>query len=148
MKQTTQKKWNNQGFSLIEIMIVLGLIGGIVAYIASRIADSGANAKVKTANLVIRNTMDQLEMYRDACGSYPTTAQGLKALVEKPSGEPACESWGPEAYSKSIPKDPWSRELVYESDGNDFEIISYGNDRRPGGDGADGDISSKKLDKR
>ncbi len=140
------KKVNNRGFSLIEILIVLGLIAGIVAFVATRVAGAGANAKVKTTKLMIQNTIDQLEQYRDACDSYPTTSQGLKALTQKPAGDPPCESWGPEPYSKDMPKDAWGTELVYESaDGLDFEIISYGNNKRPGGDGADGDISSKKM---
>lgn len=140
-----KRKLDNRGFSLIEILIVLGLIAGIVAFVASRVAGAGANAKVKTTKLMIQNASDQLELYRDACDSYPTSSQGLMALTKKPSGDPGCESWGPEPYAKDIPKDAWGRELVYESDGIDYEIISYGNDKRPGGDGADEDISSKKM---
>lgn len=140
-----KRKVDNKGFSLIEILIVLGLIAGIVAFVATRVSSSSKNAKVKQAKLMIQSTMDQLELYRDACDTYPTTAQGLKALTQKPAGDPPCESWGPEPYSKDVPKDAWGREFGYESDGSDFEIISFGNDKRPGGDGADEDISSKKM---
>lgn len=139
------KKVNNRGFSLIEILIVLGLIAGIVAFVATKVAGAGKNAKVKQTILMIRGVQDNLELYRDACDNYPSTAQGLKALTQKPAGDPPCESWGPEPYSKEMPKDAWGTELVYESDGTDYEIISYGDNKRPGGEGADGDISSKKM---
>ncbi len=142
------KKINNRGFSLIEILIVLGLIGTIVAYIATKVTGASENAKVKQSVTMMRGVIENLEMYRNDCGSYPTTTQGLRALTEKPAGEPACESWGPEPYSKDIPRDAWKTEFVYESaDGIDYEIISYGANKRPGGEGSDEDISSSKLNK-
>jgi general secretion pathway protein G len=140
-------KLNNRGFSLIEIMIVLGLIGGIVALIAKRVGNAQSNAKVKQTKLIMRQTMDQLEMYNQDCGSYPTSSQGLVALVKQPAGDPPCESWGPQPYSKEEPKDAWTNAFKYESDGTDFEIISLGKDKRPGGDGDAKDISSKNLSK-
>lgn len=136
---------NNKGFSLIEIMIVLGLIAGIVAFIATKIGGQQKNAMVKQTRLMIQNTIDQLELYNTDCQSYPTTAQGLKALTQKPAGEPGCESWGPSPYAKEEPRDAWGKAFIYESDGTDFEIISYGDDKRPGGDASAADISSKKL---
>ena len=139
------KKVNNRGFSLIEILIVLGLIAGIVAFVATRVAGAGDNAKVKQSKLMIQNTKDQLELYRDACDSYPSTTQGLAALTKKPAGDPPCEAWGPEPYAQAQPKDAWGTDLVYESDGSDYEIISYGKNKRPGGEGSDEDISSKKM---
>lgn len=136
---------NSKGFSLIEILIVLGLIAGIVAFIATKIGGQQKNAQVKQTRLLIQSTLDQLELYNTDCQTYPTTSQGLKALTAKPSGEPACESWGPSPYAKEVPRDAWGREFIYESDGTDVEIISYGSDKRPGGEEAGADISSKKL---
>lgn len=145
MQQMRDLAANNKGFSLIEILIVLGLIAGIVAFIASKIGGQQKNAMVKQTRLMIQNTIDQLELYNTDCQSYPTTSQGLKALTQKPAGDPPCESWGPSPYAKEEPKDAWGRTFVYESDGTDYEIISYGDDRRPGGEGSAADISSKNL---
>lgn len=145
MNTSTTLLKNQKGFSLIEILIVLGLIAGIVAMIASRVGNSQQNAMVKQTKLMINQTIDQLEMYNQDCNSYPTTTQGLSALVKQPAGEPPCESWGPQPYSKGEPKDAWGNAFGYESDGTDFEIISYGKDKRPGGEGAGKDISSKNL---
>ncbi len=136
-------KLSNKGFSLIEILIVLALVGGIVALIATRVGGAQDNANRKQSVIIMRQVMDQLELYNNDCGSYPTTEQGLIALVKKP-GE-ACESWGPAPYAKEEPKDAWKNKLNYESDGTEFEITSYGKNKRPGGDAAGEDISSKKL---
>ena len=136
---------NQRGFSLIEIMIVLGLIGGIVALIASRVSGQQANATVKQTKLLIKQTIDQLEMYNQDCNSYPTSGQGLAALVKQPAGEPPCESWGPQPYSKDEPRDAWGNPFGYESDGTDYDITSFGKDKRPGGDAVNKDISSKNL---
>lgn len=135
--------FNNRGFSLIEILIVLALVGGIVALIASRVGGAQQNANRKQTIIIIRQVMDQLELYNNDCGSYPTTDQGLAALVKKPAD--GCESWGPVAYANEEPKDAWQNKLGYESDGTDFEITSFGKNKRPGGEGIDADISSKKL---
>ena len=67
------------------------------------------------------------------------------ALVKKPSGEPSCENWGPNPYAKDIPKDAWGQPFHYESDGIEYEIVSYGKNKRPGGEGVDADISSKTM---
>jgi general secretion pathway protein G len=133
----------NKGFSLIEILIVLAIVGGIVALIANRVGGAQQNANRKQTEIIMRQVMDQLELYNNDCGSYPITDQGLIALVKKP-GE-ACESWGPSPYAKEEPKDAWKNRFEYTSDGTDFEITSFGKDKRAGGDEAGQDISSKKL---
>ena len=129
---------NQRGFSLVEIMIVLAIIGIIVG-----LASSGINyfekAKVKEAKVKIKQISDALEMYYTDCSIYPTTDQNLDALVEAPSD---CEEWGPEPYLKKVPKDPWKRAYIYESDGSDYEIKSLGKDRKEGGEGLGKDISS------
>lgn len=135
-------KNSERGFSLVEIMIVLVIIGTIVSMIASRIFGARDRARDKQVKITMQQIMDQLEMYQQDCNSYPTTSQGLNALIKQPSGEPACESWGPTPYAKDVAKDPWGNEFGYESDGTSYEIISYGKDKKPGGDK---DYSSKKL---
>ncbi len=132
-----------KGFSLIEILIVLALVGGIVALIATRVGGAQQNANRKQTEIIMRQVMDQLELYNNDCGSYPTSEQGLIALVKKP-GE-ACESWGPNPYAKEEPKDAWKGKFTYESDGIEFEIVSFGKDKRAGGEQAGEDISSKKF---
>lgn len=147
MKKTPSILANSRGFSLIEILIVLGLIAGIVALIASRVGNAQQNANVKQTRLMMQQTADQLELYNQDCNSYPTSAQGLAALVKQPSSEPPCESWGPSPYAKEEPKDAWGNRFGYESDGVEYEIISYGKNKRPGGEGPDKDISSKEASK-
>lgn len=133
---------NNKGFSLIEILIVLALVGGIVALIANRVGGAQQNANIKTTKLIMQEVINKLELYNSDCGSYPTSAQGLIALVKKPA---ECESWGPSPYAKDEPTDAWKNKFEYISDGTDFEVISFGKNKRAGGDGVDADISSKNL---
>jgi general secretion pathway protein G len=137
-----RKKLDSQGFSLVEIMIVLVIIGTILGLVANRIFGARDRAKDKQVKIIMQQIGDQLEMYQQDCSNYPSTSQGLEALVKQPSGEPACESWGPTPYAKDVPKDPWGNKFDYQSDGTNFEIISFGKDRRPGGDK---DYSSKTL---
>lgn len=136
---------NRRGFSLIEIMIVLAIIGLIGALMANRMTGAFDKAKVKQAKAMIQQLMSQLEMYNQDCNTYPTTDQGLAALTKQPVGEPACENWGPKPYLKNVPKDPWGVEYKYDSDGNEFKIYSYGKNKREGGDGLDKDITSEEL---
>lgn len=140
-KDMTLKNLGHKGFSLVEIMIVLVIIGTILGLISQKVFGAKERAKDKQVKMLIQQLSDQLEMYQGDCNSYPTTSQGLSSLTKQPAGEPACESWGPTPYAKSIPKDPWNREFVYESDGSSFEIISGGKD----GPGGAKDYSSKDL---
>ena len=131
------------GFSLVEIMIVVVIIGIIAATIGNRLFGGLDKAKVKNAKIMIQKFSDALEMYQTDCNSYPTTEQGLEALIKEPT--PTCAEWGPVPYIKKIPKDPWGRPYIYESDGTEFDIISLGKDKREGGDKFGKDISYKDL---
>lgn len=131
----------SQGFSLIEIMIVLVILGTILTLVAQRVFGAKEKANQKNVKMTMQMLVEQLEMYQGDCNSYPTTSQGLVALEKQPVGEPACESWGPQPYIKAVPKDPWNRAFIYESDGSSFEIISGGKD----GPGGQKDYSSKDL---
>ncbi len=135
---------NRNGFSLVEIMIVVVIIGIIGATMGNRLFGGLDRAKVKDAQNMMRNFADALEMYATDCNSYPTTDQGLEALIDEPGGDPACEAWGPQ-YLKKLPKDPWGRPYIYESDGVEFNIISLGKDKRENGDGFGKDIHYNQL---
>lgn len=136
---------NQRGFSLVEIMIVLVIVGTILGLIANRIFGAKDNADAKNVKMQIQQIEEKLDMYQADCNNYPSESQGLEALVKKPSGDPPCESWGPSPYLKDIPRDPWGQPFQYTSDGIEYEIISYGKNRRPGGEGPDQDYSSKNL---
>ena len=136
---------NKRGFSLVEIMIVVAIIGLLVATMGSRIFGGLDKAKVQSAKVMMRKFADALEMYNTDCNTYPTTDQGLDALISEPQGEPACDNWGPVSYMKKIEKDPWGRPYIYESDGVEYNIISLGKDKREGGEDFGEDISFKEL---
>lgn len=136
---------NKRGFSLVEIMIVVAIIGLLVSTMGSRIFGGLDKAKVQNAKVMMRKFADALEMYSTDCNTYPTSDQGLDALVTEPQGEPACDNWGPVSYMKKIPKDPWGRPYIFESDGIIFNIISLGKDKREGGEGFGEDLQYKDL---
>ncbi|MBL7666180.1 MAG: type II secretion system major pseudopilin GspG [Bacteriovoracaceae bacterium] len=135
-----------KGFSLIEILIGLTLIGFAGTFVATKVYDRFQEGKILTVKTQISKLGETLQDFKRHCGFYPTTDQGLDALIEKPSGR-ECKRYAPGGYlSKgSIPLDPWDGEYSYESDGSTYKIISYGNDGIEGGEGFDADISSEDL---
>ena len=99
--------------------------------------------KVKLTKLEMKYINDALTMYYADCGVYPNIDQGLDALLkapEKSKYSKECKNWGPYPYIKRIPKDPWGRPFIYESNGSEFRLISLGSDRREGGEGFKKDI--------
>lgn len=133
---------NQKGLTLIEIMVVIVIIGGLAAVLGRSVFDNLGNANVKTTRAQFQEVSKQLEMYNADCGGFPTTDQGLQVLMEDP-GKDVCANWGPNPYLKQMPKDAWQRALIYESDGTDFELRSLGSDRKAGGSGTAKDLSSK-----
>lgn len=140
LKKDSQNS-SRAGFTLIEIMIVLVILGGLMAILGRNIITNLQKARVKEAYIQIKELSKNLDMYNLDCTQYPSTDQGLQALAQNP-GTDACPNWGPEAYIKTIPKDPWGMAYTYESDGAKFVLKSYGKDKKPGGSGYDRDISS------
>lgn len=135
-------KPHQAGMTLIEIMIVLTILGTIASILIPNLVSRLRQGKVNTARIQIRQIGSSLDMYFASCGSYPTTEAGLNALVEDPGD---CPTWGPESYIPKLPKDPWNNEFKYERSGSNYVLTSLGGDGRPGGAGADADISSETL---
>ena len=102
-----------RGFTLIEIMVVVVIIGLLATLIVPNVIGQGDAARVTAAQIDIRAIGNALDLYRLNNSHYPSTEQGLEALVNKPAGFPEPRSWGPEPYIKKLPTDPWGTEFVY-----------------------------------
>lgn len=130
------------GFTLIEIMVVLAILAGLVAMVAPNIIGEAGAARVKTAKAEMANISQALDMYKLDNFSYPSTSQGLEALVSKPSGSPEPKNYKSGGYMKKLPVDPWGNPYEYFSKSGKFEIVSFGADGEEGGEGDNADISS------
>lgn len=144
-------KLRARGFTLIEIMVVVVIIGILIGLVAPNILGRVDKARVTAAKTDIATLDQALEMYRLDNHAYPSTDQGLEALIVKPSGEPDAKNWNPEGYlkKKQLPNDPWGRPYQYVSpgqEGHPYEILSLGADGREGGEGYDADISNWSKD--
>ena len=139
---------NTEGFSLIEIMIVIAIMGLLIGLIGPKIMGSFDKAKVETTRVNMKNLSSTLKQYRLDCGNYPTTDQGLMALISKPTGGQECKNYAPGGYlnTKTSPKDAWEMDYLYNSDGNTFEIKSFGADKKEGGADYNSDISITDQD--
>jgi len=133
-----------QGFTLIEIMVVVVIIGVLAALVVPQIMNRPDQAKIVVAQGDVKAISAALEMYRLDNGSYPSTQQGLAALVAKPAGNPIPRNWNKDGYLKQLPHDPWGNEYLYLSPGQHgaFDLYSLGADARSGGEGVDADIIS------
>ncbi|MFT7138016.1 MAG: general secretion pathway protein G [Sulfitobacter sp.] len=146
MNRTMNKTRNlENGFTLIEIMVVVVILGILGALIVPNIIGRPDEARVEAAKSDILAVGNALELYRLDNSFYPSTEQGLEALVSEPSGFPEVRNWGPESYLKKMPVDPWDEPYLYFNEERTFEVYSYGADRREGGTGVDTDISSTDL---
>ena len=141
LKQRPRKQ---SGFTLIEIMVVVAIIAILGATVVPIIMDRPNEARVTRAKTDIQSFSAALDLYRLDNFSYPSTEQGLQALVEKPSGDPEPGNWNERGYVQQLKKDPWGRDYVYQSpgEGGDYDIISLGNDGVEGGEGFDSDITN------
>jgi len=132
-------KNDKRGFTLLELMVVLIILGLLAALVTPRIFPKLRKGRQSAAKTQIALIEDALDQFRLDTGRYPTTAEGLKALVENPG----IEGWdGP--YLKKVPLDPWNRPYHYQSPGShgEYDLWTYGRDNAPGGDGEDMDITS------
>lgn len=143
-------KDNNSGFTLIELMVVVVILGILASLIAPRLMGRTDEAKIVKAKVDISAIETGLKLYRLDNGTYPTTEQGLMALIEEPATEPLPAKWHKGGYldRDQVPKDPWGREYIYLCPGvhNEYDILSYGADGAPEGDESNSDIRSWELE--
>jgi len=142
------KQYHKQaGFTLIEIMIVVVILGILASIVVPNIMDSPNEARIVKAKQDIRTLEGALYLYKLDNFNFPTTDQGLDALVNKPAGEPEPKNWKKKGYMKKIPKDPWGNEYLFLSPGanGEIDIFSYGADGRNGGEEASEDIGNWML---
>ena len=140
-------KLNNRGgFTLIEIMVVIVILAMLAALVGPRLMGRTDDAKVTDAKVQIKNIETALKLYKLDNGSYPSTEQGLDALVSKPAVGVIPKSYKDGGYleSKKLPKDPWGNDYLYVSPGEhgDYDLFSYGTDGAKGGEGKNADITS------
>lgn len=142
MRVISNKK--QDGFTLIEIMVVVVILGILASVVVPRIMDRPDTARITKARLDIQSLEGALNQYRLDNFVYPTTEQGLEALVEKPSGDPEPTNWNKGGYVKSLPNDPWNRPYLYLSPGEkgEFDLYSLGADGQSGGEDANADIGN------
>jgi len=143
MQKPSKFSAHQAGFSFIEIMVVVVIIGILIGLLAPRLMGRPDEAKIVAAKADIRTIVGQLKLYRLDNGLLPTTAQGLQALVAKPTSEPLPgNKW--RQYLDRLPKDPWDNEYQYINPGvhGEFDVYSLGADHSPGGDGINADIGS------
>ncbi|MBI4844410.1 MAG: type II secretion system major pseudopilin GspG [Nitrospirae bacterium] len=142
MKNSHEQK--TRGFTLIELMVVIVILSILAMFIAPRLIGRTDDAKVAEAKVQIRNFETALKLFRLDSGFYPSTDQGLNALIAKPDTGRVPENYRPNGYLEAnrIKPDPWGFEYVYISPGlqNEYDIMSYGADGEPGGEGYDADI--------
>jgi general secretion pathway protein G len=132
------------GFTLIEVLIVVVILGILAGLIVPRIMDEPDKAKVVAAKNDIRTIKNALKLYRLDSGVYPTAEQGLAALVKKPETGEAPRSYKSGGYLERLPKDPWGADYIYLNPGlrDEVDVASLGADRLPGGTGYNSDIGS------
>jgi general secretion pathway protein G len=144
MQNEFQRTTLQRGFTLIEIMVVVVIIGILGALVVPRLMDKPQQARVTAAKADLNQLMTALKVYKLDNQRYPTTEQGLKALVEKPTTGPSTSGWRSGGYIDKLPQDPWKTPYQYLSPGvhGDVDVFSYGADGQPGGVGDDADIGS------
>ncbi|MEJ2680834.1 MAG: type II secretion system major pseudopilin GspG [Gammaproteobacteria bacterium] len=134
-----QRPQDISGFSLIEIMIVVVILGILTGLVAQVVGGKDDKARVQAARTDLKTLSNALDMYKLDNYNYPSTEQGLEALVKNPGNAP---NWNAHGYVKSMPKDPWGRDYVYLSPGTsgDYDLLCLGRDGAEGGEGYDADI--------
>ena len=144
------KKRGSAGFTLIELMVVIVILGILAGLIIPRIMGRPEEARQMKARVQIESIETALRLYKLDNGSYPSSEQGLDALVQPPTVGELPRAWREGGYLEKgkVPKDPWDNEFIYLSPGvhGDYDLSSYGGDGQPGGEGKDQDINSWDLD--
>jgi general secretion pathway protein G len=144
MKKFSLPRRAARGFTLIEIMVVVVIMGVLAALVVPKLLSRTGESKVAAAKVDIATVMQALKLYKLDNQRYPTSEQGLQALLEKPTGGPAANGWKAGGYLEKMPKDPWGNPYQFLSPGihGEVDVFSYGADGAPGGSGDDTDIGS------
>ncbi|HET6412529.1 MAG TPA: type II secretion system major pseudopilin GspG [Anaeromyxobacter sp.] len=142
MEQQKSRAGLAHGFTLLELLVVMVIIGLLAGFVAPRYFAQVGKSQVKVARAQIDALDKALDQFRLDLGRYPTSEEGLQVLVVQPSGE---QNWAGPYLKKGVPMDPWGHAYVYQQPGthtNDFDLLSYGKDGRPGGTGEDADVTN------
>ena len=141
----TKPQIKNLGFTLIEMLVVVAIMATLAAMIAPKLIQKAGDAQVTAAKGDIQRIASTLDMYKLDNYNYPSSDQGLQALVQKPGGSPEAKNW--KQYLNDAPKDPWGNEYYYSYPGEkgQFDVYSLGADGQPGGEGHDADIGNWNL---
>ncbi len=148
LKQETSSINNQRGFTLIEILVVVVILGILAGIVVPRLLGEPEKARRTKAEVQIKGLEEALSIFKLDNGYFPSTEQGLNALVEKPQTGKIPTHYRANGYIKKIPQDPWGNPYIYLSPGihDDFDIMSYGPDGATGGDGDDADINSWEIE--
>jgi general secretion pathway protein G len=140
-----EKTIGKNGFTLIEVMIVIVILGVLAALIVPKVMSRPDEARAVAARQDIATIMQAMKLYRLDNRNYPSVEQGLVALVKKPEVDPLPPNW--KSYIERLPLDPWGNPYQYLNPGlhSDVDVFSYGGDGKPGGEGVDADIGSWQL---
>jgi len=132
------------GFTLIEVMVVVAILAILASVVVLQVMDRPGEARQAAARADIKTIVNALNLYRLDNYAYPSTEQGLAALVSRPSGEPEARNWRAGGYLDRVPVDPWQREYLYLNPGQRgaFDVYTLGADGRPGGEGENADVGN------
>lgn len=150
MNRTALANAASRGFTLIELLVVVMILGILATVVVVNVMDRPDEARVAKARQDVRALVTALNLYKLDNYVYPSTEQGLEALVRRPSGQPPAPNWKQGGYVDSLPRDPWGREYLYLNPGAHAEIDVYtlGADGESGGEGVNADIGNWNLDDR
>ena len=139
---TSCRRILQRGFTLIELMVILVIVGVLAALIVPNVLDRTDDSRITAARSDVNNLMQALKLYKLDNQVYPSTEQGLQALAQRPTTAPAAPNWRP--YVDKLPNDPWGRPYQYVNPGvkGEIDVFSFGADGQPGGEGKDADIGS------
>jgi general secretion pathway protein G len=140
----SQRKRRSRGFTLVEIMVVVVIIGILGALVVPKLLGRTGESRVTAAKVDIATMMQALKLYKLDNQRYPSTEQGLQPLITKPTAGPAANGWKSGGYIEKLPKDPWGNAYQYLSPGihGEVDVFSLGADGQPGGTGEDADVGS------
>lgn len=150
MKKYREKRNGQAGFTLIELMVVIIILGVLAGLIIPRVMERPDEARQTKAKMQIESLESALKLYKLDNGNYPSTEQGMKALVETPTAGTLPRNWRVGGYLEKgkVPKDPWNNEFIYISPGShgDYDLTSLGADGISGGEGVDKDINNWEIE--